>query len=97
MTSVMLRAEDKKVLKPFVALAKQQGLYVAYIRGKRPQTAIRQTDYMLNSEETNRQVKILSVKKLQKTPEERGFGCMKGKIWMADDFDAPLDDFAEYM
>jgi len=24
-------------------------------------------------------------------------GCMKGKIWMADDFDAPLEDFAEYM
>ena len=26
-----------------------------------------------------------------------GFGCMKGKIWMADDFDAPLEDFEEYM
>jgi len=25
------------------------------------------------------------------------FGCMKGQIWMADDFDAPLDDFEEYM
>ena len=25
---------------------------------------------------------------------ERGF--LRGKIWMADDFDAPLDDFAEY-
>ncbi|MDR0315283.1 MAG: type II toxin-antitoxin system RelB/DinJ family antitoxin [Treponema sp.] len=24
-------------------------------------------------------------------------GCMKGKIWMADDFDAPLDDFKEHM
>ena len=24
-------------------------------------------------------------------------GCMKGKIWMADDFDAPLADFEEYM
>jgi len=24
-------------------------------------------------------------------------GCMKGKIWMADDFDAPLEDFKEYM
>jgi len=24
-------------------------------------------------------------------------GCMKGKMWMADDFDAPLDDFKEYM
>jgi len=24
-------------------------------------------------------------------------GCMKNKIWMADDFDAPLEDFKEYM
>ena len=29
--------------------------------------------------------------------KEREFGCMKGKIWMADDFDAPLDDFKDYM
>jgi len=27
----------------------------------------------------------------------KGFGCLKGKIWMADNFDAPLDDFREYM
>jgi hypothetical protein len=25
------------------------------------------------------------------------FGQGKGKVWMAEDFDAPLDDFAEYM
>ena len=25
------------------------------------------------------------------------FGCMKGEIWMADDFDAPLEEFKEYM
>jgi hypothetical protein len=25
-----------------------------------------------------------------------GFGCLKGQIWMADDFDAPLDDFKDY-
>jgi hypothetical protein len=23
--------------------------------------------------------------------------CMKGKIWMADDFDAPMAEFKEYM
>lgn len=28
----------------------------------------------------------------------RQFGCMKGLvIYMADDFDAPLDDFKDYM
>ena len=25
------------------------------------------------------------------------FGVLKGKVRMADDFDAPLDDFKEYM
>ncbi|MCL2057272.1 MAG: DUF2281 domain-containing protein [Oscillospiraceae bacterium] len=24
-------------------------------------------------------------------------GCMKGKMWMSEDFDEPLDDFEEYM
>jgi DNA-damage-inducible protein J len=26
-----------------------------------------------------------------------GGGSMKGKVWMAEDFDAPLEDFGEYM
>jgi DNA-damage-inducible protein J len=30
----------------------------------------------------------------EKTPRP---GCMKGQIQMSDDFDAPLDDFKEYM
>jgi hypothetical protein len=25
------------------------------------------------------------------------FGCLEGQITIADDFDAPLEDFAEYM
>ena len=25
------------------------------------------------------------------------FGCAKGQFWMSDDFDAHLEDFAEYM
>jgi len=25
------------------------------------------------------------------------FGCAKGQFWMADDFDAPLEDFKDYM
>jgi antitoxin (DNA-binding transcriptional repressor) of toxin-antitoxin stability system len=28
---------------------------------------------------------------------ETGFGCCRGLIWMADDFDAPLDEMREYM
>jgi hypothetical protein len=29
--------------------------------------------------------------------KERVFGCAKGQFHMAEDFDAPLDDFKEYM
>jgi len=29
--------------------------------------------------------------------KERVFGCSKGKYRMADDFDAPLEDFKDYM
>ncbi len=27
----------------------------------------------------------------------KGFGSLKGKIWMAPDFDEPLEDFKKYM
>lgn len=30
----------------------------------------------------------------ERSPREPG--SAKGKIWMSDDFDAPLEDFAEY-
>lgn len=32
---------------------------------------------------------------INRAAEIRGMG--KGKVWMAEDFDAPLEDFAEYM
>jgi addiction module RelB/DinJ family antitoxin len=35
----------------------------------------------------------LTVKK-QRLPQ---FGGWEGKIWMSDDFDAPMEDFKEYM
>ena len=27
----------------------------------------------------------------------RSFGALKGKIWISEDFDAPLEEFEEYM
>ena len=36
-------------------------------------------------------VTVLKVKKI------RSAGKYRGQGWMADDFDAPLDDFREYM
>lgn len=34
---------------------------------------------------------------LIRAKRERHFGSVKGKIWISDDFDAPLDDFRDYM
>jgi len=34
---------------------------------------------------------------MAKSGERGGFGCAKGEFWMADDFDAPLEDFKDYM
>lgn len=35
---------------------------------------------------------------LEQPKQKRGgFGILKGKIWMADDFDEPLEDMKEYM
>jgi len=33
----------------------------------------------------------------QEPNKDRKAGCLKGQIWMADDFDAPLEDFKDYM
>jgi DNA-damage-inducible protein J len=37
---------------------------------------------------------IITNEPAKKTPKP---GCMKSKIWIADDFNAPLDDFKDYM
>ena len=42
------------------------------------------------------QIKIEEIKKVQQTPRRQA-GTLAGQIWMAPDFDEPLDDFAEYM
>lgn len=44
-------------------------------------------------------VRFLRQEKIQSEPKisERIFGLSKGRYKLADDFDAPLDDFKEYM
>jgi hypothetical protein len=43
-------------------------------------------------------VEFLKTKQKEKdNVKERKFGCGKGLLIMRDDFDAPLDDFKEYM
>ncbi|MDR1126520.1 MAG: DUF2281 domain-containing protein [Treponema sp.] len=50
---------------------------------------------------TELEIIIFPVNDVSSTPEflqkKPVFGCAKGKFEMAEDFDAPLDDFAEYM
>lgn len=48
------------------------------------------------SSETEPPVKLVP---LVATPplKERRLGELKGKIWISDDFDAPLEDFKDYM
>ena len=40
---------------------------------------------------------VAELSPIAKPKVKRAPGSAKGLIWMADDFDAPLDDFAEYM
>lgn len=43
-------------------------------------------------------VEFLQTKtKKEASKKPRTFGCLKGKIEMAEDFDAPIDDFKDYM
>jgi len=54
------------------------------------------TEFLVNR--TNQQVSS-QVESIAKTPLQKrgGLGIWKDKIWITDDFDAPLDDFQEYM
>lgn len=40
---------------------------------------------------------LMSKKKIKKSEKKPKFGCAKGKIFISEDFDEPLDDFKEYM
>ena len=33
----------------------------------------------------------------QEQQKERELGCLKGQIWMVEDFDATLEDFKDYI
>lgn len=40
---------------------------------------------------------LLMKSKAKKIKKNREFGAFKGKIWMSDDFDEPLEDFKDYI
>jgi hypothetical protein len=56
--------------------------------------------------ELKEEAKLFIEKLLEKTKKypkskkqltKREYGCLKGKIHLSEDFDAPLDEFNEYM
>ncbi len=49
---------------------------------------------VLIAQEDGRFVQLVPVEELQRHPQ---FGSARGLIMIADDFDAPLEDFTEYM
>jgi Protein of unknown function (DUF2281) len=50
----------------------------------------------LPNELEGKQIQVI-VQELSPTSKRRQSGSAKGQIWMAPDFDAPLEDFQEYM
>lgn len=55
-----------------------------------------EAEAMLDEMEEKELIKVDHEKNGEKKPLQRG--CMKGLVvYMADDFNEPLDDFAEYM
>jgi hypothetical protein len=43
-------------------------------------------------------IKITQTSETVKTPTQpRKLGGLEGKVWMSDDFNAPLEEFEEYM
>ncbi len=40
---------------------------------------------------------LLQAKKDESVANEKKFGSLKGKLWIADDFDAPIDEMKDYM
>jgi Protein of unknown function (DUF2281) len=46
---------------------------------------------------TSRRVEAVSqIRNRPASPKRNGFGILKGKVTISDDFDAPLEEFADY-
>ena len=60
------------------------------------QAVLLYTEFLVNqtTQDTNGQPQVGPDRKADK---RGGLGIWKEKMWIADDFDAPLDDFQAYM
>lgn len=43
------------------------------------------------------EVIVTFIDEIPTTSKQRRAGILEGKIWMSDDFDAPLDELKDYM
>ena len=51
---------------------------------------------LAKTKEEKKKADKISFTKVEGNPD-KGFGSLKGKIWMSPDFDEPLEDFKDYM
>jgi Protein of unknown function (DUF2281) len=56
-----------------------------------------QLDQQLPDDLEGKKIKVMVEEVIVPTRKRRQAGSAAGQIWMAPDFDAPLDDFQEYM
>lgn len=50
-------------------------------------------EYLISKHSHNSEISV----QLEKPKKKRQAGVLKGKIWMSDDFDEPLEEMKEYM
>jgi hypothetical protein len=68
-----------------------------FIRGAfRPNLSVQQLQTITQQNESLRQENAKLKQQLSFPKTRNGFGILKGKVAIADDFDAPLDEFADY-
>ncbi|MEM9009069.1 MAG: DUF2281 domain-containing protein [Cyanobacteria bacterium P01_F01_bin.86] len=60
------------------------------------QAVLLYTEFLVSRTTQQGTSQLESVPEIQSN-KRGGLGIWKDKIWIADDFDAPLDDFQEYM
>ena len=47
--------------------------------------------------EVGGEIRLTPVQEQTKRPRSEVRGILRGKVWMSDDFDAPLEEMREYM
>jgi prevent-host-death family protein len=85
--------KDVTVSKPVFLTKNGRGMYaiVALDEYESMQSSLDfYQDYLKNNE-------MVNVRINEESDISYGRGCLKGKIWMSDDFDEPLECFKEYM